>query len=122
MSQRDLADASGVARSTISRIESRQLAPSLENFEAILAVARCRLAVLDRQGREVVPYNGGGLRDRAHRLYPAHLDVREVGPNGEGWWGQLTVQDYVRKQPTHTFGRLRWLYEQFRERRETELD
>jgi transcriptional regulator with XRE-family HTH domain len=120
MSQRELARACGVPRSTISKIESRRLIPTLQNLQSILAVGNCHLVVLDESGTPLSPYNGGELRDRAHRLYPAHLDVREVGPNGEGWWGQLTVQDYVRKQPTHTFYRRRWLYELDRPSRKNE--
>ena len=113
MSQRELAKASDVSPGTISGIEARHFAPTLPTAETILSAANCSLLVVDSWGSEVHPYSGAGLRDRARRLYPAHLDVREVGPNGEGWWGIHTVQDYIRPRPTHTFFRTRWLYEQF---------
>jgi transcriptional regulator with XRE-family HTH domain len=105
LSQRELAGATGLSQATIAGIETGQLVPSLLALTRILGAADCELAVLDEQGERVQPYDGDGLRDRGRRRYPAHLDVYPVGPNGQGWWGQNTVQDYVRPMPTHTFGR-----------------
>ncbi len=74
-SQRDLAAMVGVSASTIERAELPHGPASLWLVEAILTRADLRLAVLDRQGREVVPEPTDVTRDGGGRRYPAHLDV-----------------------------------------------
>jgi transcriptional regulator with XRE-family HTH domain len=105
LSQRELAAPAGVSTSTVAHIESRRLVPSLRTLISLLDAAGLTLQVVDRDGSVVPTYDGDGLRDRADRLYPAHLDVREVGPRGEGWWGRNNVMPWIREMPTHTFDR-----------------
>jgi transcriptional regulator with XRE-family HTH domain len=87
MSQRELAKASGVPAATIARLESRPIRPNIGTLEKLFAATGHRLVVRDEAGTELRGYDGGDLRDRAFRRYAAHLDVRPVGPKGEGWWG-----------------------------------
>jgi transcriptional regulator with XRE-family HTH domain len=77
LSQRDLGVALGIDQSQVARIESsrRRVDPLL--LAQILALAGMRIAVLDRDGVEVVPVSKDVLRDNADRRIPAHLDVRE---------------------------------------------
>jgi transcriptional regulator with XRE-family HTH domain len=106
MSQRQLARAAGIGRSTVASIECCAQNPRVGTLTAILRVGRCQLVIVDTNhdpAEPIWPWNSLGLRDRGWRLYPAHLDVREVGPSGEGWWGTYRVLDHGRERPTHTF-------------------
>src|SRR5689334_7765731 len=84
LSQRELASLAGVSATTVAQIESGRHVPSLRLLITLLDAGGLALAVADRLGSILWKYDGRGLRDRAGRHYPAHLDVREVGPNGEG--------------------------------------
>lgn len=75
VSQRELADAVGVARSTVGSVESGARQPSIGLLGELLAVAGLRLAVLDADGREVPGFPEDAVRDHADRRFPAHLDV-----------------------------------------------
>jgi transcriptional regulator with XRE-family HTH domain len=108
MSQRELAVAANVAKSTIAAIEANLQSPRVETLEAILRVGGCMLVAINvatDQVEEVWPWNSFGLRDRSGRLFPAHLDIREVGPGGEGWWGTERLLYHGRTRPRHTFDR-----------------
>ncbi|MEJ8278404.1 helix-turn-helix domain-containing protein [Pseudonocardia spirodelae] len=114
LSQRELAARTGLAPSTIARIESRSLAPALGTLAAILAVAGLRLVVVDAQGRRVPPMEdppGDDLRDGAGRRFPAHLDVI-VDPLPGEWWGDR----YGCARPPETFRRDRELRDVMRRR------
>jgi transcriptional regulator with XRE-family HTH domain len=75
MSQRELADAAGVARSTVGGVESGARGVSVDVLSRLLEPTGLRLAVLDRDGREVAPFPADVVRDNAERRFPAHLDV-----------------------------------------------
>ncbi|MBT2498190.1 helix-turn-helix domain-containing protein [Agromyces sp. ISL-38] len=77
LSQRDLGLALGLDQSQVARIESSRRRVDLLLLVKILALAEMRIAVLDRDGVEVVPVPKDVLRDNADRRMPAHLDVRE---------------------------------------------
>lgn len=88
LNQRELADRVGLSQPTISAIESGYRPISLEVWDRVLAVAGLRLAVVDRDGREVAPMSDDGVRDRAGRRFGAHLDVDVL--ETEAWpvhWG-----------------------------------
>ncbi|WP_156402003.1 helix-turn-helix transcriptional regulator [Agromyces sp. Soil535] len=74
--QRDLGNALGLDQSQVARIESARRRIGLPLLARILALADLRIAVLDRDGVEVVPVPHDVLRDNAGRRMPAHLDVR----------------------------------------------
>ncbi|MER7072605.1 helix-turn-helix transcriptional regulator [Terrabacter sp. NPDC000476] len=76
LSQRELADALGVSRAAIGRLESGAARVETGTLSAILALAGLRLAVLDGAGAEVAPVPVDVLRDRADRRFPGHLDAR----------------------------------------------
>ena len=75
LSQRDLAEAVGVSRGTIARIESGKGHVSPPLLAAILRIAGLRIAVVDEAGREVEPVPSDTVRDNGGRRFPAHLDV-----------------------------------------------
>lgn len=69
------ADAAGVARSTVGGVESGARGVSVDVLSRLLEPTGLRLAVLDRDGREVAPFPADVVRDNAERRFPAHLDV-----------------------------------------------
>lgn len=81
--------------------------PSVTLLERIVHPVGFSLAALDPAGLPVTSERGLPRLDRAGRRFPAHLIGWPVGPRGEGWWGQGTVQDYIRPMPTWTFCRHR---------------
>jgi HTH-type transcriptional regulator/antitoxin HipB len=76
VSQRDLAERAGLARSTVAGLEAGTRSVRLEVFVRLLAAAGARLAVLGPDGEELVPFAEDTVRDNAGRRFPAHLDVR----------------------------------------------
>jgi transcriptional regulator with XRE-family HTH domain len=101
LSQRQLADKAGVAPSTIGRIESGSLRPSLEILVRLLAAADIELVAVDSERRLVHPMlawddtlNGAGRR------YPSHLDT-VLDPRMGDWWGDR----YGLARPPETFFR-----------------
>ncbi|MEW1955015.1 helix-turn-helix transcriptional regulator [Terrabacter sp. NPDC080008] len=95
LSQRELAAHVGVSCSTVSRLESGFITPTLGLYERILAVAGLRLAVLDADGREVAPVPADTVRDNQGRRFPAHLDVM---PPDEVPWERWAFPRYDRPQ------------------------
>ncbi len=83
LSQRELAQAGGVARSTIAAGEAGTRGLDARALARLATVAGLRLALLDQQGREVAPMDAEAVRDGGGRLFPAHLDTRH---GDEGWW------------------------------------
>jgi len=117
MSQRDLAVYLGVTRSFVSRLETDPHRVRLDAVQRVLAAAGLRLVVVDEDGEEFLPEGaeGGELRDRSGRRYPAHLDVR---PATQGWWGAGWPMFFGR-EPEYTFDRARWKRD-YRRRRQRE--
>jgi transcriptional regulator with XRE-family HTH domain len=76
LSQRDLGALLGIDQSHVARIESSRRRVDLPLLVRILALADLRIAVVDRDGKEVSPIATDVLRDNAGRRMPAHLDVR----------------------------------------------
>ena len=117
ISQRELAVAAEVSRSTVSRIEKGALLPSLPVFERILGVAGLGLVVADEDGHMVLP-----MRDRedaldgAERRYPSHLDTI-LDPEPGEWWGD----QYGLARPPETFHRDRHMRDMQRRRSQWEV-
>jgi transcriptional regulator with XRE-family HTH domain len=87
LSQREMAKRAGVAPSTVGRVESGTLVPSLALLERLLACAELELIVVDPSGRVVQPMREAEwTRDGAERRYPSHLDTI-LNPRGDQWWG-----------------------------------
>lgn len=101
LSQRGLAAQVGLSPSTVSRIESGRLMPTVGLMHDILAVAGLRMLVVDvTTGRTVAPTPARAVRDNAGRRFPAHLDVappdemplrralwpRHDRPVAQGWY------------------------------------
>jgi transcriptional regulator with XRE-family HTH domain len=103
LSQRELATAAGVSRSTVGRVESGTLTPSLETLLRLLGVAGLRLVVTDEDGRVIQPMRvWDDRRDGAERAFPAHLDLI-LDPRGGEWWADV----YGLARPPETFHRNR---------------
>jgi transcriptional regulator with XRE-family HTH domain len=117
ISQRELAVAAGLSRTTIGRIEKGALMPSLPTFERILGVAGLGLVIVNDDGRVILP-----MRDRedaldgADRRYPSHLDTILDPEQGE-WWGD----QYGLARPPETFHRDRRTREMQRRRSQWEV-
>lgn len=86
-----MAHRTGLSRSTIARIESGKLVPSLCVLSRLLTEADLDLVAVDRDGRMVVPMADppdDDLRDGGGKRYPPHLDTI-VDPGSGEWWGTL---------------------------------
>lgn len=117
-SQRELAERAGVSHSTVARIESAALVPSLTMLRRLLAVAELQLVAVDPAGRLVLPMGDDrdDLRDGAERRYPTHLDTILDPPPGE-WWADR----YGLTSPPETFHRDRGLRDARRRRSKWEV-
>jgi transcriptional regulator with XRE-family HTH domain len=103
LSQREMARAAKVSQSTVARIESGDLMPSLDVTQRLLRTAGLYLVVVDADGRVVTPMREcEETRDGAYRRYPSHLDTI-VDPRPGEWWGD----DYGLARPPETFYRNR---------------
>jgi transcriptional regulator with XRE-family HTH domain len=103
LSQREMARAARVAPSTVGRVESGVMAPTLEVFQRLLATAKLSLVVVDGEGHVVQPMRDiDDVRDGADRLYPSHLDTILDPLPGE-WWADT----YGLARPPETFWRNR---------------
>ncbi|WP_181779755.1 helix-turn-helix domain-containing protein [Pseudonocardia pini] len=114
LSQRELADRAGVAKTTVERIEAQRVVPTLRGLEKLLSVADLALVATDQQYRLVQPMldvPGGGLLDGAGRRYPAHSDVVLLADGGRrSWWGGK----YGLARPPETYHRSRGYREAMR--------
>jgi HTH-type transcriptional regulator/antitoxin HipB len=75
LSQRDLASLASVPQASIAALEAGTRSVRLDVYARLLAAAGSRLAVLGRDGEELVPFAQDTVRDNAGRRFPAHLDV-----------------------------------------------
>ncbi|RZT84065.1 helix-turn-helix protein [Pseudonocardia sediminis] len=102
-SQREMAERTGLSRSTIARIESGKLIPSLSVLNRILVETDLLLVAVDRNGRVVAPMEDppdDDLRDGAGKRYPSHLDTI-VDPEPGEWWASI----YGMAHPPETYHR-----------------
>jgi transcriptional regulator with XRE-family HTH domain len=101
LSQRQMARLAKVAPSTVGKVESGAITPSLDLVQRLLATAGMFLAVVDQDGRVITPmHERTDLRDGAERRYPAHLDTI-LDPEPGEWWGDI----YGLARPPETFYR-----------------
>jgi transcriptional regulator with XRE-family HTH domain len=101
LSQHALARRTGVPQSTVARIESGKLAPSLKVFQRLLAGAGLSLVVVDAEGHVVEPMREcDDARNGGDRRYPSHLDAI-LDPRSGEWWGDK----YGLARPPETFWR-----------------
>lgn len=106
LSQRELADLAGVPKSTVTRIESGQIRdPRFRTVERLALATGAAIGF----GGELGPVPSEGLRDRADRNYPAHLDVRPVEQltdwAGAWWahWYRLPRRAWPLEPPQYTY-------------------
>lgn len=101
LSQRELASLSGVPQSTVGRVESGTLTPSLKVLQRLLSACDLHLVVVDRDGRVVQPMRDlEDIRDFGGRRYPAHLNTI-LDPRPGEWW----ADQYGLARPPETFHR-----------------
>jgi transcriptional regulator with XRE-family HTH domain len=100
LSQRELADRSGVPLRTIPRIEADRTAdPRVSTLSRLVEAAGCRLVVVHQNG-EIRPLPDlPELRDRIGRRFPAHLDPKAVRTYLDWWRSNI----YKKHPPLPTF-------------------
>jgi transcriptional regulator with XRE-family HTH domain len=117
LSQREMARKAGVAPSTVGKVESGALRPSLDMMQRLLATADLSLVVVDRDGRLVLPMRESEeTRDGAERRYPSHLDTI-LDPRPGEWW----ADQYGLTRPPETFLRDRRARDERRARSQWEV-
>jgi transcriptional regulator with XRE-family HTH domain len=117
LSQRELAKRSGLAQSTVARIESGALVPSVKVLQRLLACAQFELVVVDPEGHVVLPMREAEwTRDGADRRYPSHLDTI-LNPRPGEWW----ADQYGLVRPPETFIRDRARRDERRRRSQWEV-
>jgi transcriptional regulator with XRE-family HTH domain len=102
LSQRELAARIGVSKSALAAVESGHSGLDARAVARAAEVAGLRLVLVDAQGQEVPGMDPDAVRDKAGRLYPAHLDTRY---SDEGWWHD--EHRYGRSRVWYTFDRER---------------
>jgi transcriptional regulator with XRE-family HTH domain len=116
LSQHQLAKRAKVPQSTVARIESGKLAPSLKLFQRLLDAAGLSLVVVDNEGHVVQPMReSDDTRGGGGRRYPSHLDTI-LDPRSGEWWGD----SYGLARPPETFWRNRRERDAMRARSEYE--
>jgi transcriptional regulator with XRE-family HTH domain len=101
LSQRELARRTGLAPSTVARIETGETIPSLAVLQRILDTAGLSLVVVDRDGHVIQPMRDvDDIHDGGDRRYPAHLDTI-LDPRPGEWW----ADQYGLARPPETFYR-----------------
>lgn len=103
LSQREMACRAGLSPTTIGRVESGTMVPSLDVLQRTMAAAGLYLTVVDQDGHVVRPMlDRDDIRDGAERRYPSHLDTI-LDPRPGEWWADL----YGLARPPETFHRSR---------------
>lgn len=101
LSQRELAKRTGLSPSTVARIETGAITPSLAVMQRILETAGLFLVVVDRDGHVVQPMRDvADIHDGVDRRYPSHLDTI-LDPRLGEWW----ADQYGLARPPETFYR-----------------
>ncbi len=117
LSQRGMARQAGLSATTIGRVESGAMVPSLDVLQRTMAVAGLYLTVVDQAGHVVLPMEDfDDTRDGAERRYPSHLDTI-LDPRPGEWWADL----YGLARPPETFHRDREFREVRRKRSQWEV-
>lgn len=108
LSQRQLAAHAQLPPSTIDRIESGRSDPRLGTLVQIVTAVGLRLVITNQFGRVVELEPDSGLRDKAGRQPPPHLD-RWIprSPLRSDWWGwsRIAWQITDPKVPAFTYAR-----------------
>jgi transcriptional regulator with XRE-family HTH domain len=87
LSQRQLAERSGVPLSTISRLEAgTRIDARFSTVVRLVRAAGARVLVTDVDGNPMPEIPHEDLFDGGDRHYPAHVDVRRVVTDDD-WWG-----------------------------------
>lgn len=103
LSQRQLAERIGVARSSVAKVETGAVIPRVDQLERMLAIAGLRLAVVDADRREVAAMKvWDDCMDGGGRRFPPHLDLI-LEPYSDDWWGSM----YGLASPPETYHRNR---------------
>src|SRR4051812_31733851 len=114
LSTRELAEVTGIPRTTINRIEAEHNVPRLDTFLTLLRTTGHELAILDRSGWPLLlEPEHDRLRDRRKRHFPAHLPWLKTPAytsiDYRDWWGWDRIAFGLRDEgvPEHTFWRRR---------------
>jgi transcriptional regulator with XRE-family HTH domain len=112
LSQRQLADISGVPRTTVERIEAGRVSPGVNTLDNLLGAIGFELFARTKLGRRLpLDEQREQLRDRGGRHFPAHLPLEEMTTFGEGssWWGWFRIAWWITDPavPEYTYWRRR---------------
>lgn len=111
LSQRELAERSGVPKSTVARMESQSGAdPRMRTVERLFRAVGVELvARLPGSSERLGDDPGGAARDESGRRFPAHLDVRPVRTLADwpgAWWAywySLPPERWPLRVPEYTY-------------------
>lgn len=117
LSQRELAARIGVGKSAVAAAESGTRGLDVRAVARAAALAGLCLALVDAAGGTLPAMDPGGVRDRAGRRFPAHLDTRH---GDQDWWHD--AHRYSRDRPWYTFDRDRERRDLLRRRDGTPAD
>ena len=87
LSQRELADRTGLALSTISRLESARSSPRFSIVYQCIEICDLRIALIGTDAEVVTKAPLVLQRDAAGRHYPAHLKIYRVEKASQWWNG-----------------------------------
>jgi transcriptional regulator with XRE-family HTH domain len=127
LSQRQLADRSGVPRSTIGAAEAGTRDLPFDVLVRLLRVCRWELMAVDEEDELHPVVRDQHVLDRGGRRYPAHLDVRALDKKSDlagfwpidDWWGDRWAGAWgIPPRPGQTFD----LQRPKRDRRRRTLD
>ncbi len=86
LSQRELAAAAGVGRTTVARLEGAADSDARwSTVVSLLAAADCAVVLTDGAGKAVSALEHERVRNAGGRHYPAHLNVRRVRHPWRDW-------------------------------------
>jgi transcriptional regulator with XRE-family HTH domain len=108
LSQRELAEFTGVPLSTIARAESGAHTPRLTTFADLMESLGYDLLLVDWRGRVLeVDEDRERMREPSGRRFPAHLRAGRTPAFPDGWWGYYSVAWDTKDAPAYTYWRRR---------------
>ena len=103
LSQREAARAARIPLSTFAGWESTGFPAPYLAVERLAVATGALLVAVDEHGRTLGGDESEEQRDASGRRIPAHLQPREVGAWGRGWWYLERIADISVRPPQYTY-------------------